>query len=349
MRELLIRYLLGELEPHEHDAVQRQLADSPELRRELAHLRSCFADSLRSEDDPDGPPRGLAERTATRVSESDSYDALPPTYLSAAAISEAYDPPAGALGWSLADLAVAGGVILAVSMLLFPAVRESREGTWRNWCQNNQRELYTSIHSYAENNGGIIPPVHPGENAGSFVTHLLAQEYANPQNLRENLVCPGGPKAQLIRDHQADVVILTSQQLSQLQKRKLAEALRALAWMSPTYAYRFGYVVDGKQYHYITIRGPATPILSDAPGNNADGMTDNHCGVVQILYSDGHVEVRTSAKLPRNGDDMFRNLAGNVDAGLASEDTVLGSSEATPKIFFLKPVPQQSALSGFTQ
>jgi hypothetical protein len=167
--------------------------------------------------------------------------------------------------------------------------------------------------------------------------------------LRQQLVCPGGPKARLIRDRQADVVILTSQQLSQLQKQELAEAFRALAWMSPTYAYRFGYVVDGKQYHYITTDGPATPILSDAPGNNVDGMTDNHCGVVQILFSDGHVEVRTSVKLPGSDDDMFRNLAGEVDAGLGSEDAVLGSSEATPKIFFLKPMPQQSGLSGIMQ
>ena len=59
MRELLIRYLLGELEPHEHDAVQQQLAESPELRRELAHLRSCFANAVQ-DDDPDEPPRGLA-------------------------------------------------------------------------------------------------------------------------------------------------------------------------------------------------------------------------------------------------------------------------------------------------
>jgi hypothetical protein len=341
MRELLIRYLLGELEPHEHDAVQRQLAESPELRRELAHLRTCFAASLESDEDPDGPPRGLAERTATRVSESDSYDALPNISSSGAAISEACDPPAGPLGWSLADLAVAGGVILAVSMLLFPAVRESREGTWRNICQENQRELGNSILMYAENNGGIIPPVHPGENAGSFVMQLLAQEYANAQNLRQQLVCPGGPKAQLIRDRQANVVILTSRQLDQMQTHEL---LKALAWMSPTYAYRFGYIVDNRRYQYITTHGPATPILSDAPGINADGMSDNHCGIVQILYSDGHVEVSTSVKLPGSDDDMFRNLAGDVDVGLASEDAVLGASEATPKVFLLSPVRRQTGL-----
>src|SRR5687768_9530297 len=98
MRELLIRYLLGELEPHEHDEVQRQLAANPELRRELAHLRSCFSSSLESEDDPAEPPRGLAERTAVRVSESDSYDALPSRE---STLTESYDPPAGALGWNL--------------------------------------------------------------------------------------------------------------------------------------------------------------------------------------------------------------------------------------------------------
>jgi prepilin-type processing-associated H-X9-DG protein len=73
-------------------------------------------------------------------------------------------------------------------------------------------------------------------------------------------------------------------------------------------------------------------------------MTDNHCGVVQILFSDGHVEVRTSVKLPGSEDDMFHNLEGDVDLGLTSDDAVLGPSEAAPKVFFLKPLQRQSDL-----
>src|SRR3712207_4422780 len=99
MRELLIRYLLGELEPHEHDAVHRQLAESPELRKELARLRECFADSCRSEEDPDGPPRGLAERTAVRVSESGTHANMKAAQASRANGFDGHDTPPGALGW----------------------------------------------------------------------------------------------------------------------------------------------------------------------------------------------------------------------------------------------------------
>jgi hypothetical protein len=43
MRELLIRYLLGELDSQEHDQLHAELRRNPELRSELAHLRACFA------------------------------------------------------------------------------------------------------------------------------------------------------------------------------------------------------------------------------------------------------------------------------------------------------------------
>jgi len=63
MREVLIRYLLGELSPEEHDEVHARLQSSPELRQELARLRECFA--AHQDDDEltgEGPPSGLASR-----------------------------------------------------------------------------------------------------------------------------------------------------------------------------------------------------------------------------------------------------------------------------------------------
>ena len=117
MREVLIRYLLGELSPEEHDEVHARLQSSPELRQELARLRACFA-AHQDEDltDDGGPPSDLASRTAERIACGNAEQ------LSAAGrgerLSSAGDPPAGFLGWSLADLTVAGGVIIAVSMLI---------------------------------------------------------------------------------------------------------------------------------------------------------------------------------------------------------------------------------------
>jgi len=328
MRELLIRYLLGELEPHEHDAVQQQLAASPELRRELAQLRSCFAASCR-DDEPDEPPRGLAERTSVWVAESDSYDALPKR---GTAIADAHDPPAGVLGWSLADLTVAGGVILAVSMLLFPALRDSRDGSRRVQCQNNQRQLGRLFLAFADNNGGYMPWVQPNENSGIFAVRLVERNYISAEDLKRLLVCPDSPQAKLIKAHQAMVMIPTQEELNGMSEDELA---KARAWMSPTYAYCFGFRV-GNQYHYIPSGGFRTPVLCDAPGTEGDGMSPNHSGAVnQVLFADGRVAVLTSVKLQAGQDDFFHSIRGVVEAGFEREDSVLGRSEATPGIFFI--------------
>ena len=56
--------------------------------------------------------------------------------------------------------------------------------------------------------------------------------------------------------------------------------------------------------------------LSDAPSNDASGMSPNHGGsIIQVLYSGRSVGVLTSAKVKGGHDDMFSNMEGNVAAG----------------------------------
>lgn len=336
MRELLIRYLLGELEPHEHDAVQQQLAESAELRRELTRLRSCFANAVQ-DDDPDGPPRGLAERTTTWVAESsDSFDALPSRH---AVLSEASDAPSGVLGWSLADLTVAGGVILAVSMLLFPALRNSLDGTRREICQNNLQEMGRLFLLYSDNHGGWLPLVQPNENAGIYTVRLVEGGAVSKEELKRLLLCPSSPQARLVRadPDRFSVDIPTPAELKAMSPQKLAVAR---AWMSPSYAYPLGYLV-GQQYHFIRMRGFRSPILCDAPSSEAAGMSPNHGGsIIQVLYPDGRVAVLTSAKVNGGHDDMFSNFEGKVGAGYGRDDVVLGPSDATPNIFFINAGPR---------
>lgn len=326
MRELLIRYLLGELEPHEHDAVQQQLAASPELRRELSQLRACFAAPIEA-DEPDEPPRGLAERTSVWVSESDSYDVLPKRE---AAIAEANDPPAGVLGWSLADLTVAGGVMLALSMLLFPALRESRNGSRRVACQNNQQQVYVLVAEFQSDHAGYIPFVQPNDIAGVFTTQLVELHYISRKDLAPLLVCPDAPVADAIRAHQFVMNIPTLEALRRMSPQQRAEAG---AKMSPTYAYGFGYR-NGQQYFYIRGRGPI-PFLGDEPGDAKDDfMSPNHGGsIVQFTMLDGSVKTRTSCKVEGAADDLYVNTLGERAAGFGQLDTVLGLSEATPAVF----------------
>ena len=123
MRDLLIRYLLGELDDAEQRQLEGRLQQSPELRRELDYLRACFSENADAPA-PASPPPGLAARTADQVSH------LPEDIEDAAQLTRsvpAVEPPAAAASWSLADISVAAGVFLAVGMLLMPALRGSRD------------------------------------------------------------------------------------------------------------------------------------------------------------------------------------------------------------------------------
>src|SRR4051812_26740797 len=211
MREQLIRYLLGELDADERRDLQSRLKSSPELRAELEQLRSCFAAS--QDDELFGPdaPSGLAARTAGRVASGEVAS-------QEVRLSPAGDPPAGILGWSLADLTVAGGVMLAVSMLIFPALRNSLDGTRLTICQDHQRQMGFLVGIFSEANGGRIPMVRPNEYAGSFVIQLLRGDYMQSEELANILVCPGAPRARGFRMElptRAAIQTMSSAQLAQ--------------------------------------------------------------------------------------------------------------------------------------
>src|SRR3954466_14299410 len=168
MREHLIRYLLGELDADERHDLHSRLKSSPELRAELEQLRSCFAASQEEDLFAPDAPSGLAARTAGRVVGGEgainSLGAGKGTRL-----SHAGDASGGILGWSLADLTVAGGVMLAVSMLIFPAFGNGRENGRRIVCQNNLQQLGLLELRFADANGGFFPKVAAHGRAGSFV------------------------------------------------------------------------------------------------------------------------------------------------------------------------------------
>jgi hypothetical protein len=328
MRELLIRYLLGELDAEERREVQSRLQSSPELRCELAQLRSCFAANQEEDLCAPEPPNGLAARTAGRVTScGESSDVLAARH--GAAFAPSGDPPAGILGWSLADLAVAGGVMLAVSMLLFPALRNSRDGTRRTVCANHQRQLWVLVTSYAQDHGNLYPKVGPNENAGIYVRRLIEGGYIRPADLALLLVCPGSPLADEIRAGRLTIRLPSAEAIRAMTPGQLA---RATATMSPFYNYRFPYRV-GHHLHYIKDeRQPLSPVFSDTAGDAASGqISPNHGGsIVQVQFEDGSLRTLTTRKLPGLEDDMFVNDRGVVAAGLSSQDSVLGRSNATP-------------------
>jgi hypothetical protein len=325
MRERLIRYLLGELDDSEQRRLEDELRNSPTLERELAHLRACFAAACEVDPSRDEPPSGLARRVTDSVcGDSGSFRAQ----------AASVEPPAGVLGWSLADLTVAGGVMLAVSMLLFPALRDSRDASRRVDCENNLQNIYFAAARYAHEHGNYFPGIHPQDYAGMFVIQLVSEGYAAPEEMSRFLVCKSSRLAELVQNGQVRI---------QLPRRVNGNAIvgpnmaRLCGMASGSYAIRIGYF-DADQYYWIREdRDERTPLMSDAPDfQMAGAQSGNHGGHGQnVLFSDGRVVFLTSPTLPGSGDNMFRNFLGFPAAGRGPNDVVLVSGDRTPAVEYL--------------
>jgi len=322
MREQLIRYL-GELEANERRELHIRLKADPELREQLAQLRACFAEH---DDDfaTDGPPRGLAARTTELVTSSEGSGNLCSSRAQSG-LSSAGDPPSGILGWSLADLTVAAGVMLAVSMLIFPALGNGRENARRIVCQNNLQQLGLVEFQFADAHGESFPKVAAHQRAGSFVAQLTVGRFADPADLEVWLLCPGSTAGQLARAKLGTFKLKTPEQIERMTEKDYD---RFTAIASPSYAHCLPFKSGGK-LHYVTRNQPVVPLIADIGSDNPRRVSANH-QVCQVLFSDGHVRAQTSIEMPGVDNNIFLNDRDEVAAGVRQSDSVLGPSRARP-------------------
>lgn len=329
MRELLVRYLLGELNSQELEQLEAQLRDSPELRRELEYLRTCMSGA--EDDDVERPaaaeaPRGLAERTLGRVCSDKPCDAISHT---PAEVAAAYDPPQGTPSWSLADLTVAGGVCLAISMLFLPALRQSRDAARRTGCANNLRQVGTMLISYAEAKGSYFPTPRGNENAGIFAVYLSEEGYAGPGELAKLLFCRASPLADQTDKQRITIRVPT---MCELEAATAKERCMMKRGMSPFYAYLLGFVEGDRHCAVRNTHSCRKAVLADAPCDKLGNMSANHGeGGANVMYQDGHVGFQKQCDLEASQrGEIYLNDAGQAAAGLDRDDTVLGRSEVTP-------------------
>jgi hypothetical protein len=335
MRDHLVRYLLGELNLGERRLLEEQLAKSPELRRELAYLREC----LRSEEPEPrlaGPPMGLAERTADRV--ADAAAGLPLENEAAAARATAeralvasyvVEPSLSLPNWSLADLTVAGGVFLAVSMLFLPALRQSRDMSRRNDCANNLRQLGVMLERYSEDHDGYFPLVGATDNAGIFAVRLVSEGYANADELTHLLVCRSSPLANDIVAGRVVIRFPTATQFAAASPEQRAEYGRQTGG---SYAFAVGYYQGAVYQRLLNDRSPHSPVMADAPNNRLVNMqSPNHRGCGQnVLMADGGVRYQRSCTQVERNDNIYLNEQSQPAAAHVKSDSVLLPSDARP-------------------
>ncbi len=332
MRENLLGYLLGALDGPEHEAVERELQRDLQLRRDLRRLETHLLPLENHRCQHIAPP-GLAERTCALVA-SFRHGHVIPAFARRAAYASA---PATAHGpvpshWTIADLVVAAGVSLAAAMLFFPAIANSRYQARVVACQANLHQLGMDLNKYSELRGGYFPlvPTRGKLAAASIYAPKLVEAglLAEPRIL----ICPASDLAA----RSPDYCVPTIEQIQLAEGRELSH-LQHIAGGSLGYA--FGYVENGR-YRPIRNRGRRFfALVSDAPRIDlSQGVSDNHGGRgINVLFEDMHVRYSIHCRIGGcDGDDVFRNDQGRVEAGLHAEDSVIGYG-ATP------PLPWQPA------
>jgi hypothetical protein len=312
MREQLIGYLIGALEPAEQALVDDRLARDAELQRELELLRRGLH-VLEADQGHFEPPAGLADRTCQHV----SREAKP----TPAPVGAGSAPR----GWTFQDFAVAAGIAVAAAMLLFPAINRNRAGARLVGCENNLRLIGMALAQYSSHNGNYFPFVPARGNfaaAGIYAPTLIDQGFLSGP---EAIFCPGVSSAR------RDLAAIPS--LAQLRSAGGAQLQQLHRAMGGDYGYSLGYVAN-HQYRAVTnLHRAAFALVSDAPSSERpDHLSPNHGAAGQnVLFEDGHVRYLTTSKPDGLQDDIFVNDRDRVAAGVHRDDAVIGASDAAPE------------------
>ena len=313
--EDLLGYLLDAVDAAERQRIQRALQKDPQLRQRLEVLRQRLD---RLEPEPYVPPEGLVQQTCDLVEGCHQRKQL----CDGARFGES---AATCRGWSLGDTVVAIGLFLAVSMLFFPALANSRYRSHLHACQLNLQRLGRALCDFSEINGGAFPAIPVSGSraaAGIYAPILLEEGFIVDAGI---LVCPGSQLAEQVDQWR----VPTLDELDQADDRLLARLRRR---MGGSYGYTLGYRIGDRYYPPRNEARSFFALMSDAPSLHLAGRrSSNHCGRGQnVLFEDFHVEfiVDPVQMGPRNA--LFVNRYGYAEAGADKHDYVIGGSATPP-------------------
>jgi hypothetical protein len=303
MHEDLVGYLFGALDQDATDRIERQLSVDVSLRRELDRigiaLRPLDADTA----DVDPPPQ-LVERTVRRVLEQRRPE-------------PGLVPANGQ--WRIADLAIAASILIAISIIMLPAINESRQQRAMVECKNNLRAIGIALENYSAQHSGYLPfyaTQGPLAIAGIYAPILIESQFVLDRSL---FVCPGS------RDTPGGIHSLSELRAAQAEIEQLSSMLRSAGG---SYGSLLGFHDRGVYQSPRRDRLGGQTLLVDRPrrlheGDVAHSNSPNHGGHGQnTLYRDGSVRFLPHPKECPNCDDMFVNWDNRVEPGRDESDQV---------------------------
>jgi hypothetical protein len=247
-------------------------------------------------------------------------------------MSPAREFTSAGVNYNLIDMATAAGLLLAITLLLIPAVGKSRFVARLDECQNNLRQIGLALSNYSARHEGMFPQVPtqgPLAAAGVYAHTLVQTGYLEDERV---VLCPASPEAEKPEDFR----LPTLPELAQAAKAQLAHWRRT---MGGSYGYTLGYVENGEYQPIRNWQRPRFAIMADTPlattpaNTAAQIRTDNHGGMGQnVLFEDGHVGFMCTRIVEGTADDIYANDQGLVAAGMHADDAVIAHSSAVPLI-----------------
>jgi hypothetical protein len=312
MREQLLGYLLGALDPAEQAAVEARLSEDPALRRELEALRANLApldDSVDDEENELDPPPDLGSRTYRFVRNHANWTAVG-------------QGPTSNSNWRAPDYIIAAGIFLAATMLVFPAVHRSRVDARVAVCQDHLRVIGLGLSQYGLIYGYF--PYVPAEGrfaACGIYAPILQQHRLIPDS--GVMVCPDSFLAENRQFHIPtldDLRLADAQTLQQLHRM-----------MGGSYGYHPGHIENNR---YVATRFATRDffaMLADSVDEMGTDGTANHGHRGQnVLLQSGRVVFILKPRLFENGDHIYISDSGLRGAGLGDHDSSITNSAVPP-------------------
>jgi hypothetical protein len=329
----LLGYLLGALEESERESVEDELDQDPKLVEDLALLRESLKPFWVAQPDFHPPP-GLAKRTCQFVARhpapwmnrprddaKKSREATAPEPEPILAVQMG----GGGSYSSWLDVSVAVGIVVAMSLLVFPAVHNSRFNSRLFVCRDHLRQIGLALTQYSESQNDYFPPVyHEGrfDGAGIYAPVLLSNGFVDGTHW---FICPDSPLAEdrSFRIPSLDELLAASQE----------ELVRFRRSMGGSFGYNLGFLENGQYYSPRNLRRPFYALVADAPSRALPThQTLNHGGRGQnVLHESGDVGFYPKPQPHDRADKVFFNDVGMVDAGQHRNDSVVASSDAVPR------------------
>lgn len=321
MDQLLLGYLLGTLEDEERATVEKRLADDPRWQARLAAIDDAL-ELLRSALPRHDPPSGLAERTCRLIFDGCDHPRRPCT------LSPDVQGHSRSTTWRMFDLVAATCVAAALFLFVWPALHLVRVNAHVATCQQNLRDLGVAFVSYSDRNSGFFPQVPiTGKLAVVGIYGPILAEAGLLSESRQ-IRCPA---ARSLPDGDGP-----GREIPTIEKLKAVPPDLVNQWASSMtraggYGYSLGYWENG-QYHQLRNQGRSHfALAADTPPSIAPPWAFVFHGGRgrNVLFEDGRVQLLADRQWC--GDDLFRNDAGWVAAGLRNGDSVIVSG-ATPPV-----------------